>query len=218
MKRRSEIQDFEWNTHCLLCGDILDFNCTHPNRNRTHKAEIPSTSSIRAVCKCMGEAWAAEVELQLPGCIVVAAEAEYHRQCRQNFYSNRSNPIKSKSDKKKAAEKHKDEHLHNGFIQLCAWLEQQIEAFTMKELEEKMKRLTESGKSYSSKWIGQKLTEHYQDLVYFVSKLGIATKVFFTDIANSTLSDAWYEERKNKIQEENLRVTSAVARLLLNEM
>ena len=69
----------------------------------------------------------------------------------------------------------------------------------MKELEENMKTLTESGESYSSQRIGQKLKEHYQGLVYFVSEPGIATKVFFTDMAKSILSDARYEERKDKI-------------------
>ena len=43
-------------------------------------------------------------------------------------------------------------------------------------------------------------------------------KVFFTDMVNSILSDAWYKERKDKIQAENLRVISAAARLLLNKM
>ena len=102
MKHRLDIQDSEWNTHCLLCGDALDFISKHPNRNRTYKVEMPSTSSIRAVCKSRGDAWATEVELWLRGCIdLVAVEAEYHRQRRQNFYNNRSKPIKSKSDKKK---------------------------------------------------------------------------------------------------------------------
>ena len=129
---------------------------------------------------------------------LVAAEAEYRRQCRQNFYSNRSKPIRSKSDKKNAG-RHKYEDLHNSFIQLCVWLEQPAEAFTMKELEENMKMLRESGESYSYKRIGQKLKEYYQDLVYFVCEPGIVIKVFFTDMANSILSDAWYEERKDKI-------------------
>ena len=71
----------------------------------------------------------------------------------------------------------------------------------MKELEEQMKTLRELGESYSLKWIGQKIKEHYKDHVYFVSEPGIATKVFLTDMANSTLSDAWYEERKDKIPE-----------------
>ena len=139
MKHRLDIQDSEWNTHCLLCGDALDFISKHPNRNRTHNVEMPPTSSIRAVCKSRGDAWATEVELRLPGCIdLVAVEAEYHRQRRQNFYNNRSKPIKSKSDKKKEG-RHKDKDLHNCFIQLCAWLQQQAEAYTMKELEEKLK-------------------------------------------------------------------------------
>ena len=33
LKRRSDIQDFEWNTHCLLCGDTQDFNSKHLNIN-----------------------------------------------------------------------------------------------------------------------------------------------------------------------------------------
>ena len=70
MKRRSDIQHFEWNTHFLLCGD---FNNKHPNRNRTQKANIPSATPIRAVCKSRGE-------LRLSRCIdPVAAEAEYHK-------------------------------------------------------------------------------------------------------------------------------------------
>ena len=90
--------------HTLLRGgDALDFNSKYPNRNRTRKAEIPTTSPNRPVCKSRVDAWAAEVELQLSWCTdFVAAEAEYYRQCRQNFYRNRSKPIKSKSDKKKA--------------------------------------------------------------------------------------------------------------------
>ena len=55
-------------------------------------------------------------------------------------------------------------------------------------------------------------------MVYFVSDPGISVKVFFTDMVNSILSNAWYKERKDKIQAENLRVISAATRLLLNEM
>ena len=78
-----------------------------------------------------------------------------------------------------------------------------------------MKTSTKSGEIYSSKWIGQKFKEHYQDLVYYASKPGIATKVFFTDMSNSVWSDAWYIGRRYKIQEENYGVISAAARLLL---
>ena len=78
--------------------------------------------------------------------------------------------------------------------------------------------MTESGERFSSKWTGQKLKEHYQDFVYVVSEPDISTKVFFCDMADSTLSDAWYKERKDKIQGDNLIVISAAAGLLLNKM
>ena len=45
MKHRSDIQHSEWKKHCLLFGDALDFNSKYSNRNRTHKAEISSTST-----------------------------------------------------------------------------------------------------------------------------------------------------------------------------
>ena len=52
----------------------------------------------------------------------------------------------------------------------------------------------------------------------FVFVPGITIKVFLTDMDNSTLPNAWYEERKDKIPEQNFIVISAAARLLLNKM
>ena len=54
--------------------------------------------------------------------------------------------------------------------------------------------------------------------MYVVSEPDISTKVFFCDMADRTLSDAWYKERKDKIQGDNLIVISAPAGLLLNKM
>ena len=48
--------------------------------------------------------------------------------------------------------------------------------------------------------------------------LVLPTKAWFTDMANSIMSDAWYADRKDNTGEENLRVINAAARLLLNEM
>ena len=217
-KRRSQVQIFQWKSHCLLCGDTLDFDSKHPDRNPTHKAEIPSTSSLKAMCKTRGDAWASEVEMRISGCTdLVAVEAEYQRQRRQNFYSRRDKPVKSKAIKKKFGRR-KNEDLDTSFSQLCNWLEQQAEVFTLTELEVKMKEITESGEAYTVKWMETKLNERYKDLVYFVREPGLPTKVCFTDMANSILSDAWYADRKENIGEENLRVISAAARLLLNEM
>ena len=158
------------------------------------------------------------VEMRMSGSTdLVEVEAEYHRQCRQNFYSRRDKPVKSNATKKKSGRR-KNEDLDASFGQLYNWLEQQAEVFTLTELEGNMKEITESGEAYTAKWIETKLKEQYGDLVYFVREPGLPTKVCFTDMANSILSDAWCADRNENIGEDNLRVLSAAARLLLNEM
>ena len=118
----------EQNIHCSLCSHSFDFDSKYTSKNRTHKVEKPSISSIRAVSK-RGDILASEVEILLSGCIdIVTSEEEYHRQCRQNFYSNRS-----KNDKKKVG-RHKDEDLRDKSIQLYDWPEKQAKSYTLKEL------------------------------------------------------------------------------------
>ena len=130
----------------------------------SHKSEIPSPPSLETKCKSSrDDAWAAEVEMRISGCTdLVAAESEYHRQFRQNFYTE-ANQASQRLIKRKLG--NKNEELDASFSQLCTWLEQQAEVFTLTELEEKMREFTETG--LYCQVVEKKLKERYIKLVIF---------------------------------------------------
>ena len=50
---------------------------------------------------------------------------------------------------------------------MCKWLEGEGDSFSVIELHEKIKELTESYKVYSLKRFKQKIIDKYKDLIYF---------------------------------------------------
>ena len=126
--------------HCLFCGEELKNDDRHLDRYSTNKAELTSLYSVQAMCSQRGDQWALVVEVRLGSYTdLVTAEVEYHRQCRQNFYSGKMKPVKSKSSKKAA--RHNGEDMDASF--------QLLEVFTLPESQEERKSFSETGKPYN---------------------------------------------------------------------
>ena len=221
-KRRSQVMKFEGKLHCLFCGKNIEEDSKHPDRNPSHKAEIPNKESIIRKCTERGDDWASEVKMRLEGCTdLVAADVRYHRQCRVNFFIARYKPSESSG-----IGRPQDKDQDNCFNKLCSWLESQTEVFTLREIEEEMKKISGTGDAYTVKYIEMRLKSKYKEYVYFVKSPGLPTKVIFRDMENYILSEFWNRESKENKDpdrqedkyEDNIYLIKTAANLILNEV
>ena len=68
------------------------------------------------------------------------------------------------------------------FEQLCEWMEQEAECYTVKEFHEKMIQLADSPTVYTTKWLKRKIIEKYEQHVFFAEMKGrsdvVCLKIF----------------------------------------
>ena len=90
------------------------------------------------------------------------------------------------------------------FENLCHWLEVEggTELFTLSELHEKMKELASGSEVYTIKRLKQKLLYHYKDVIFFAEVKGHHNVVCFRNMAKHIISEKWYMERKDNVEEE----------------
>ena len=89
--RRSQVETFQWKTHCLFCSKVLIIDDKHPGRhNKVVKAEFCSKKSLLDKCIERGDKWADDVKRRLTDYIdLVASDAVYHKQCKSNFFTKK---------------------------------------------------------------------------------------------------------------------------------
>lgn len=207
---RNSIETFNWKEHCFFCGDECHVDPKHPDRRQIFNVRyLHYRENILRYCESRKDSWAEEVKLRLINCIdLVQAEARYHDDCRTKFTER---GVSSKAQKGRPH----NSTQQNNFEILCNWLETEGELYSLAELHEKMKKLTNSENIYSCKWLKTKLIEKYTDSIFFTEVQGKPNVVCFTDTARCLINDKWYENRKNNIEEEAERVVKLAAQIIL---
>ena len=107
--------------------------------------------------------------------------------------------------------------MRHNFIKLCEWLDGQAEMFTVTELHEMMVKLSDGSNVYSVKRLKQKLEEHYKDDSFFTDEPGRSNVVCFRNTASSIITEAWYKNKKDDINEKTKSVIVIVAQIIRNE-
>ena len=74
--------------------------------------------------------------------------------------------------------------------------------------------LSKSGETYTVKTLKTKLKEHYKDYIYFAELDGKPDIVSFADTNKYIISSKWYEERKESIDDEAIRIIKMAAKLI----
>ena len=163
---RSSSGHFDWKNTCFLCNKAVS---THNIiRDEIHEvATIPVQESFLQMAEKRQDEWGSEVLAKLLSCIdLVAAEAVYHRKCRDRFaYAGREAICGRPTDEVKL----------ESFESLCQWfiMNSDNELYSIQELHDKMRDLsTVSSGVYSVKTFREKLKERYSDYIYFVQGSG----------------------------------------------
>lgn len=81
-----------------------------------------------------------------------------------------------------------------------------------------MSEMSVEGTIYSRKWFKSKLKDHYKESIFFSEQTGKSDIVCFNDTASSVISDNWYKERKQNVEEEKRRIIEAAANLIRCEV
>ena len=100
------------------------------------------------------------------------------------------------------------------FDQTCEWLENENNLFTLKDFESQMKVFADGEEVFGAKWIKKKLQEKYSDNIFFAEVAGRKNVIYFKDVASYIVSDTWYAERKEHINDEAKRIIKTAAKLV----
>ena len=102
------------------------------------------------------------------------------------------------------------------FKQVCSWLENKNQLFTLEDVELKMKELAD-GEVYGVKRIKQKLEQNFKGNIFFAEISGRKNVICFENMAHRIVSDMWYEERKANVDEAK-RIIETAAKLVKNDI
>ena len=188
--RRSQVETFQWKTHCLFCSEVLMIGNRHPGRHvKVVNAEVCSQKNLRDKCLERGDKWAGDVERRMTDCTdLVASDAVYHKQCQSIFFTNNGMPGRRESDVEKTTGRPTNIGMQGNFDKLRKWLEKQTELFTIAELYKKTCFLADKGFGvYTVKRMKQKIL-----LMNLVAPMW-----YFKDLDVNILSDKWYSEKKD---------------------
>lgn len=173
---------YDYQTHCLICSQLLNFDNRHPDRNT--KGDISSVEYVTHEKKCViqekllkicderldNQAHNVKARILFAGDLR-AVEAKYHRKCMQAFQSNRNIAASSQE----AAVGNMDVMNDNAFKVVCEWLStQENNQFTLNDIRQKlMEHLPTNIPAYSTRHLKRRLQEHFGDNITIAEVDGI---------------------------------------------
>ena len=214
---RSSLDTFIWKEHCLFCGSQCREDPKHPGRRPVFRVTLLHyKETILDMCESrQDDSWAEEVKRRVINCVdLVQEEAQYHDDCRVRFTVG----TKSDSSTPKSKGRPNNSAQQQHFQRLCSWLETEGEVYSVAELHEKMKEISQSDDVYTRKWLKTKLKEKYGEMIFFSEKQGKADVICFRDSAEYLINDKWYQSRKDIVEEEAERVVKQAAKIILGQI
>ena len=212
---RSKIPVFDVKTHCLFCAELLQIDNRIPSERRKVFSNVETIEFKETVLKRASERednWGQSVAQRI--CLtsdLVAAEAKYHRNCAQDFFT--------KTEKVKCVGKPANTVQECGFIELCSYLDENEECqYSLPELLDYMETFLNGEEGYSMKYFKQKLKEHYGDDIIITCIPGKPSIVSFRDSAHKALRQKWITDRETEHINENERIVDMAASILLNDI
>ena len=194
---RSTQLDFEWKKQCFFCCEYIVKDSRNPTRTAVRSVEtLPFRENLLQTCNERHDDWSKEVCIRLNACIdLVAAEALYHKSCHSRFLLNKT---RSNENVKASVGRPQNQDKSDVFLELCNWIDAEVELYTLSELHTKMTTLSKGKEVYSLKSMKQKLQEYYQDFIFFAEIKGRKNIVCFRDTANFIINSKWYDDRKKQ--------------------
>ena len=96
----------------------------------------------------------------------------------------------------------------SAFNNLCDWLEEEVELYTLGELHERMTKMTENENEdvYSVKRLKQKPQDRYRNHLVSAEVNGRENVVCFRDMTSLIINDKWYEAKRDNVEDESERI------------
>lgn len=220
---RSGAPKFNFKTHCLFCADIAD-DCKEKKKPQERRRgglhyvrtkEIINTIKEVAVekkdelCDLVLSRVGDEIDL-------IAAEARYHGDCFVAFCRQ------YKRRKQDCSGRPVDNERHEVFLKLCKFMEDDEDCqFSLSMLEEKMETLCdkeEQGCAYHKKHLKRKLLDHFGDNIIITEIKGKESVVCLREETDRVVWDKWYSERRTNTEEDRIRVVTAAAKIIHDEL
>ena len=132
---RSLMQMFDWKANGMFRGKTCQKNVKHPDRNNCHEVTTLSfKDQILNVCEKQNDQVSKEVALRVASCNdLVAVEARYHTSCRITFVNPEKTFYHGENRSKRVSGRPTENEKQSHFEQLCEWMEQEGECYTVKE-------------------------------------------------------------------------------------
>ena len=107
------------------------------------------------------------------------------------------------------------------FNKLCSYTESETEVYSLQELQGKMIEIAGGEnvyKVYSTKWLKTKLQQKFGDHVFFSEINGKSNVACFRNMANTIITDKWYEDKNSNIDDEAKRIVTTAAKLIKSQI
>ena len=135
-----------------------------------------------------------------------------------NIYESRKNVLSCRKNANELTGRPAENEKLLHFDQLCEWIEQEAECYTVKQLHQKMIEITDSPTVCTAKWLKKTLIEKYNDHVFFGEMKGKSGVVCLKSLADLIVDSSWYEKREKGLAKESERIINTAAKLILSDI
>lgn len=210
---RSTCQKFDFITNCFICGNkaLVDLKTVLHRRENVHKVEtLKMKQSFLKKCDDRNDDWGERVKARLLSVSdLVAAEARYHRNCFRDF--SRTATCQGYVGRPKSTER-------DSFLRLCEYIETSDECqYTVKEIQDIMKRISSQEDTYTEKHLKNLLLEHFKDRLIISNVSGKKNVICLSDTAHKII-DQWYRKREIDPLIERQRIVLAAADIIKEDI
>ena len=192
LRSSQDISGFDWKFHCFLCCGKIDNN--NIARNPIAKVQtLPIRDSLIKRAEERNDDWGNQVLGKLLTCNdLVAEEAIYHLVCMNKFRLERLNPGKKGRPVNST--------MMDAYGKVCYWLENETdcELYTLKDVHEKMRSLSDDGTAYTIKTLKKKLQDKYKEHIYFTQLPGHEDVIGFRNMTDRILHEMKTKDHQTK--------------------
>lgn len=215
---RSKSRCFDIKTDCLYCTGVICKETKKPKSRRRNSSCVETLSAIDSIVTCAkdrNDDWGNEVLFRIQAeTNLVAAEAKYHHDCALRF---RAGHRRNESSQKGRPP---DIRRTEAFQKLCVFLENNDECqYSLKELAKIMNSFLEGDSGYETKYLKEKLKQHYGDQIMITNLKGrLENVVTFRDKGHQVVYEIWQRERKADIMTERERIIDMAVSIIRDEI
>ena len=233
---RLKDQEFGWKQCCFMCAKLCkpmdDKNITEDDKwslceiIKQQDGKDQPAYTKNTILNAIGSRTddeAVAIKRRILTCSdLPAVDARYHVACRQKLDRQSLHFQRVKSPTYSATKQRGrpiNDSQTKSFNALCQLLEEECELYSLAELYEKMRFLSDdpndSSQIFSSKqYLKKKLLEKYGDEILFTNHANKSDVVSFKWNADNIINDAWYNQRIANAEDESTRIIKTAAKLI----